>query len=466
MKVDNTKQIVLDLKLKHPKHYNRMIKKHYPEIWNNIEMFNNHIECDYTMNVPQKIYNWLYDINKVPRCPVKGNHLKFHNAKFEYRKFDGRGVFTKEFALERAKNHIHVTAKKPDYMSVEVRPHTFNELVDLYTKYDLYNIDSNKASQHLTWRYPELKKAIHQYYGLDKNWWHCHKWIRNKVETIEGKVVGYDGSIKQYSNLNDFKRQNRKNRIENAELLSKEETIRRLNDFIKTQKHFHNIYQNLASYQPELVKSVEYYTKHIDVEKFTERAYIILYGECKLEEQYTHSDFISFVHGYDKHAYKGTYTSSGEQELKLFIQSLGYDVSKTKINKSEIDLFIKDKNIGFEYNGIYWHSNARVDKLYHINKSKLAESNNIKLYHIFEDDWNVHKDVVKNLIKQKLNIYNNVIDINKCKIKLNVDHDIVNKFITQHDLHIPEFHHDNVCAFYNDKLIYCITFLTIEHIKL
>lgn len=464
--LDNKKQIILELKQNHPRHYCQMTKRRHPDIWKEICCFNNTIQCDYTMNSSQMIYNWLYNIVKIPVCPVKGTQLPFYNHNFEYRKFSGRGIFTDEFISNRTKPTKLTNKVKPDYKSIEVRSHSFNELMDLYAKYGLYNMDSNKASQHLTWRHPELKKAIHQYYGLDKDWWHCHKWIRNKVESIKGKVVGYDGSIKQYNNLNEYKRQNRKNKIENAELLSKEETIKRLSDFIKSQKHFHNIYQNLASYQPELVKSVEYYTKHIDVKKFTERVYILLYGKPELLENNTqiHDVFRCFTVGYERRANYYSYTSKGEYEITEFIKSLGFIPKKHRINRKEIDMYIPDLNLGFEYDGIFWHSNAvKTSKYYHIDKTKLANDNDIDLMHIFECDWIYRKNIVKSLIKQKFNKYDTVIDLMKCSIRCNVDRTIINDFITSTTLTLDPNHNHNICAYMNDELVFYITFNILDH---
>lgn len=461
MKDETDISIILELKQNKPKHYIAMLKRHHTHIWNNIEQFNKNIQCDYEMSSPQMVFNYINNIQNIPLCPVTNTQLKFFNAKFEYRKFNGRGMFTQEFTKNRAKNHKYKPLIRPDYLSLDVKLHTFNEIIEEYTNKGLFSVDANQASQQLTWRFPELKKAIHQYYGIDKKWRLCHKWIRSKIENIDNKIYGYDGSIKEYTDLNEFKRKNRQKRIENAILLSKNETIKKLYDFINSQTHFHSIYQTLVAYQPEVVKSVLHYTQHLDLKKFTEKVYILLYGEPKLyDSKNIHNVFKCFTKGYEKRAYYGSYTSNGEQELSDYIQTLGFTTKKTKINHKEIDIYIPELQIGFEYNGIFWHSNAIVDKNYHINKTKLANDNNIKLYHIFEDNWKLHNTTIKNIIKQKCNLpSNNIIDINTCDITINVDHEKVCEFLNKNDIITPEFHHTNICALLNNEIVYCITFL-------
>lgn len=89
------------------------------------------------------------------------------------------------------------------------------------------------------------------------------------------------------------------------------------------------------------------------------------------------------------------------------------------LNGKELDIYIPSKNLAIEYNGLYWHSDkATLEKndipnketrLYakyrHIEKTKLCEEKNIRLIHIFEDDWIYRKDIIKDILKQSLGIY-------------------------------------------------------------
>lgn len=102
-------------------------------------------------------------------------------------------------------------------------------------------------------------------------------------------------------------------------------------------------------------------------------------------------------------------TSKAEEELKKWMeQNLRINVEKKRIqskNKKkeyEIDLFVPMLNIGFEFNGTYWHSTQVKDKNYHVSKRKACETNNIKLYFLWEH-WgeNVCKNIIKAIVSKK-----------------------------------------------------------------
>lgn len=71
-----------------------------------------------------------------------------------------------------------------------------------------------------------------------------------------------------------------------------------------------------------------------------------------------------------------TQKSNSEEELYSFVKSLILDKELLKnkriLDEYEIDIYIPDLKIGFEYNGLYWHSEVHKNKYYHIDKSKLA----------------------------------------------------------------------------------------------
>ena len=72
------------------------------------------------------------------------------------------------------------------------------------------------------------------------------------------------------------------------------------------------------------------------------------------------------------------------------LQQLGFNVIENfKIPniQKEIDIYIPDKQIGIEYNGIYWHSEIYRDSIYHINKKIEGIKNNINIINIWEDDF-------------------------------------------------------------------------------
>lgn len=99
--------------------------------------------------------------------------------------------------------------------------------------------------------------------------------------------------------------------------------------------------------------------------------------------------------------------SKGENELADYLSKF------TRVEKSnrkilfgkELDIFLPEKNIAIEYNGLYWHSDLFRDTNFHLNKLDLCKDNGVFLIHIFEDDWNANKEILKSYLKSKLGIY-------------------------------------------------------------
>ena len=128
--------------------------------------------------------------------------------------------------------------------------------------------------------------------------------------------------------------------------------------------------------------------------------------------------------------------SKGEEELRQFIESLGFKTEKYRDNKFEIDIFIPELRIGFEYNGIYWHSDINKPKKYHQEKSLYFAEKSIILIHIWEDWWLYKKDIVKSFIRQKLGKVKNRIYARKCIVE-EIDFRLAKQFLDEN--HIDGF---------------------------
>jgi hypothetical protein len=100
--------------------------------------------------------------------------------------------------------------------------------------------------------------------------------------------------------------------------------------------------------------------------------------------------------------------SKKETELANWIAELGLETQKFKFfneNKTrpkEIDIYIPSKGVGIEFCGLYWHSEEMKGKQYHKDKLDLAKKAGIRLITVFEDEWDLNKDQVKNFIKSVL----------------------------------------------------------------
>ena len=116
--------------------------------------------------------------------------------------------------------------------------------------------------------------------------------------------------------------------------------------------------------------------------------------------------------------------SSYEEEIIEYLNELGinniiHGSRKILNNNLELDIYLPDYNIGIEFNGTYWHSDAFLTKDYHQNKSKLAANLGIRLIHIYEYDWlNPQKQLIfKSIIKSACNKIKNKIYARDCIVK-------------------------------------------------
>ena len=166
----------------------------------------------------------------------------------------------------------------------------------------------------------------------------------------------------------------------------------------------------------------------------------------------------TFTKHCNEHMYE--YRTSGyEKDLRNFIDSLNieFETQNRNLISNELDIYIPNKNIAIEFNGLYWHSNNRKDKKYHYNKWKECFDKNIQLIQIWEDDWIYKQDIVKSLIKSKLGCIENKIYARKCIIK-EISFSITKQFLENNHLQGSVNSSINLGLYYNDELISVMTF--------
>lgn len=152
---------------------------------------------------------------------------------------------------------------------------------------------------------------------------------------------------------------------------------------------------------------------------------------------------------------------SGKEILLYKLISSLYDgeiIKSYKIGKQEIDIYLPDLKLGFEFNGLYWHSDKFLEKNYHINKTKLCEKNNIRLIHIFEDDFDTKIEIIKSII---INLFGKTKKIfaRNTEIKIVNKKNIVKDFLNKN--HLQGFVNSNINygLFYDGEMVSIMTFM-------
>jgi hypothetical protein len=111
-------------------------------------------------------------------------------------------------------------------------------------------------------------------------------------------------------------------------------------------------------------------------------------------------------------------TSSGQREILDYVRNeLNLEAEDVYIENKEIDIFIKSKNFGIEYNGTFWHNDTIRPKNHLLEKSEFMASKGINLIHIFDTEWLHKKEICKSIISSRLGIYKEKLFARKCDIK-------------------------------------------------
>lgn len=101
--------------------------------------------------------------------------------------------------------------------------------------------------------------------------------------------------------------------------------------------------------------------------------------------------------------------SVGEKELHEFLRSIlsGEAIltnTRAVISPYELDMYIPEKKIAVEYNGVYWHSEKMKSVHYHSEKYKACCDKDIQLITVWEDDWQNKRPIVEEMLKSKLGV--------------------------------------------------------------
>ena len=103
-------------------------------------------------------------------------------------------------------------------------------------------------------------------------------------------------------------------------------------------------------------------------------------------------------------------TSLGEDELYEFICSLLPNGKVIQSDRSliapyEVDIYIPEKKIAVEYNGLFWHSEAAgKGKGYHRAKYLACQAAGVQLFTVWEDEWEDKRPIVEAMLKSKLGV--------------------------------------------------------------
>lgn len=163
------------------------------------------------------------------------------------------------------------------------------------------------------------------------------------------------------------------------------------------------------------------------------------YAWWKCEQKHSwKASILSRLSGAGCYRCKSSRKSKGEEELGDFLAEIYngkiIDGDKSAIFPLELDYFLPDEGIAFEFNGLYWHSeSAGRGKKYHVNKLTRCRDKDIQLIQIWEDDWRDRKAIVKAMVSHKLNCSNDSIYARKTKV-VELSYSVAKDFCDSHHI--------------------------------
>lgn len=156
--------------------------------------------------------------------------------------------------------------------------------------------------------------------------------------------------------------------------------------------------------------------------------------------------------------------SNAERELYEFINSiLDCEIirnDRSILDGKEVDIYVPEKNIAVEFDGIYWHSQITggKNKKYHLQKTEQCEEQGIKLIHIFENEWVFKQDIVKQRLKHIFNVSDRpTFYARNCEVR-EIDNKAKFVFLNQHHIQGSGRSKVKLGLFHENRLVGVMTF--------
>ena len=383
------------------------LKKNYPEIYFEIIDYSN----DELNDLPfiQKIWHFINEEPNKPVCPTCNIQLKFKRSLKE-----GYGVYCSKVCSN--KNEIQKTKIK----------NTNNEK---------YGGNAPICSDEIK---NKIKKTHLEKYGVD-NLFKDKDYIKTK--TIEKYNVDHiaklDSTKEKIKNTNHIKY--------GVSSPLKLPNVRQLSEDKKTEKFY--------------IK----YTS-LDVINYTGKTITIKCDCCEndyeIERSLLNYRFENIINPCTICYPVNELKSLKEKQICEFLDELNIKYIKgdrTLLKGQELDIFIPDYNLAIEFNGLFWHSDKFIENNYHYNKTKDCNKLNIRLVHIFEDEWTYNSSIVKSRLKTLLGLTQTRIFARKCEIKY-VDTKTKTQFLIENHIQGPVGSKFNLGLYYNSELVSIMTF--------
>ena len=161
------------------------------------------------------------------------------------------------------------------------------------------------------------------------------------------------------------------------------------------------------------------------------------------------------------HCHKKGTVSFEEVQMLDFIKSIyggkiienAHDV----IPPYELDIYVPEKKVAIEFDGLYWHCEDKRGMHYHDDKTRKCIENGIQLVHVFEDEWIKNMEIVKDRISSILGICGRRVFARNCDVRI-IGHKTSNDFLCKNHLQGGDTAPIRYGLFFGDELVSVMTF--------
>ena len=346
----------------------------YPELKEEVYLYTDKIS---NITFKERLWYWVNNINKEILC-----------------KCGNKTTFNKNW-LDGYRKYCSPKCAQSDNLTKEKRKNT---VIEKYGVDNIAKLDDIKMRQESTNLERYGKKSSFQNDEVKK------KWKDNVMEKFGVEHIFQLKSIKDKSKKTSL------NKYGTEHFVQSDFYKKKLSDIgfsdklrmIHLNKHIHK-YNNFGLEFIELNNRI-----------------LTLNGNCGHEFKIHYDSLMRrIVNGYDICTICNPVNSGQSQEEKKIInwlKSLNVEIlEKDRSLGFELDVFIPSKNIAIEFNGLYWHSELYKNNDYHLNKSNIYNENNIRLIHVWEDDWLYKTNIMKSMILNSIGLIENKIYARNCK---------------------------------------------------
>jgi len=414
------------------------LEKYFPEILQEIIIFINTYNLD---EIPfnQQVYHWYNDIKEYKKCYC-GNKVQFKNSTIGYYEYCSKECMNKSNKVKtnRANTNINKFGFKTPSENLSIKNKIINTNLEKYgEKSPILNKNIKNKSQET------LKKN----YGVDNPL--KSKEILNKVKNSLLDKYSVDNPKKSETINNKIKktmlsRYGVEYALQNTDIKNKakEKQLLTLSKIIREYYKEYNII--------EIDNKNKVYKIECDKGHVFEIDYVLLNSRRRINTL-----ICTECNPVNKSI------SGLEIELFQFIES-NYNSEilikdKSLIDK-ELDIYLPQLNIAFEFNGLWWHNELNKTENFHLEKTELCHNKNVQLFHIWEDDWLYKKEIVKSMILNRLGKIQNKIYARKCEIKQIKNPKLIRDFLNNNHIQGYTTSKINIGLYYNNDLVSLMTF--------